>query len=169
MIKRYERKKIFVADLFENLAAPYLAELEEEIKKEIDVGKLFDDYIQQLKEEGRLGYAANMKQTRNVLAKINGGNLNFPISEITKDWLQKVEKAMRKSGMKDNIIGIYLRALRTIYNIAIEKKLVSREDYPFDRYKVSKPKEDVAHRALSHKDIQKVLNCPYPPTLTVLA
>jgi integrase len=30
-------------------------------------------------------------------------------------------------------------------------------------YKVSKLKEDVAHRALSHEDIQKVLNCPYPP------
>jgi site-specific recombinase XerD len=124
------------------------------------VARLFDDRIEQLEKEDQLGNASRMKIARSAFAKANGGNLNFPISEITEDWLRKMEKTLFESGVKSNTVETYMRALRAIYNIAIKNKLVSREDYPFGRYIISELKEETEHRALSPEDIQKIKDCP---------
>jgi site-specific recombinase XerD len=103
------------------------------ISKEAEVAGLFDDYIQQKKKEGSpLKSLSALNTAKNAFAKVNSG-LNFPISEITTEWLRKAEKALLNGGVNKTTIGIYMRSLRTIYNIAIEKKLVSQEDYPFGK------------------------------------
>jgi len=64
---------------------------------------------------------------------------------------------MRKQENSANTMGIRMRSLRVLYNLAIEENLVNRSSYPFDRYKVSRLKEQTAKRALSKAEILKVI------------
>lgn len=62
-----------------------------------------------------------------------------------------------RSGKKENTIGIRFRSLRVIFNKAVSEKLVKREYYPFDDFKVSKFHEQTMKRAISKEDIKRII------------
>lgn len=49
-----------------------------------------------------------------------------------------------------------MRAIRAIYNFAIERKIAKEEDYPFKVYKVSKLKGKNLKKALTMEEILKI-------------
>ncbi len=57
--------------------------------------------------------------------------------DITPTWLKKFEKALQKEGKSSSTIGIYIRNIRTLFNIAIKKHKIKAE-YPFHEYSVKK-------------------------------
>ncbi len=121
------------------------------------VKDMFDLYIQQLVSANRLRYADMYKLTMNSLLKFNK-HLNIPFSDVDVTWLKKYELWLQAQGLAINTIGTRFRHLRVIYNLAIDEKIVKREYYPFDTFKVSKLNQIPAKRSISKDAILKVLN-----------
>lgn len=127
--------------------------------KTMTVGELFLQYLQDLKQEKRTGYWLSIRQTYNSLVKFNR-HLDIPFSEIDCNWLRKYEIWQRKQGKSENTIGIRLRNIRTIFNLAINMELIKQEDYPFRKFKVSRLHQETAKRALTKEEIHTVINFP---------
>ena len=121
------------------------------------VKDMFDLYIQQLVSANRLRYADMYKLTMNSLLKFNK-HLNIPFSDVDVTWLKKYELWLQAQGLAINTIGTRFRHLRVIYNLAIDEKVVKREYYPFNTFKVSKLNQIPAKRSISKDAILKVLN-----------
>lgn len=126
------------------------------IKKMKTVGDLFNDYIAQLKSEGRLGYALYVQQVFNSLYKFRG-HLNIYFSDIDINWLKSYESWLRCNKLADNTIGIRFRTLRAVYNLALAEGLVKADNYPFKKYKVSKLHKETAKRAITKEQVKKVI------------
>jgi site-specific recombinase XerD len=78
--------------------------------------------------------------------------------DITPVFLNKYEQSMIKEGNSLTTIGIYLRSLRAIYNLAIEKGIVKSVFYPFGKRKYQIPKGANTKKAITHADVQKIAN-----------
>ena len=74
-----------------------------------------------------------MEQVYNSLIKFNK-HLELPFSDIDIIWLKRYEAWLRKKKLAENTIGIRFSTLRRIYNIALEKKMVKQEFYPFKAF-----------------------------------
>lgn len=120
------------------------------------VGDLFNEYIVQLNNEGRLGYVLSIQQVRNSLCKFKG-HLDFYFSEIDVNWLKTYESWLRRDKLADNTIGIRFRTLRAIYNLAITEGVVKADLYPFKKFKVSKLHKETAKRAITKEQVRQVI------------
>ena len=129
----------------------------EKVKKYLTVQELFSEYIEQLKQENRIGYSLSVKQVLNSLIEFTHGT-NLYFSDITNNWLKRYEIWQRNKKLAENTIGIRFRTLRVVYNLAIEKKIVNAEDYPFRSYKVSKLHQETAKRSITKEEIHRIIN-----------
>jgi len=94
----------------------------------------------------------------------------LPFLAITEHFLQQYESYMLKFGRvhykkpefkapaSETTIGIYLRTLKTVYNIAIKQKIVSTENYPFGKNSYTIPKGEGVKKALKKADIEKIMS-----------
>lgn len=126
------------------------------------VGAVFQEYIEKLKMEKRLGYAHSVRQVYNSLLKYNK-HLEIYFSDVDVEWLKNYETWLRKENIAENTIGIRFRTLRAIYNLAIEKNIAKPEYYPFKTYKVSKLHQATAKRAITKEAIVAIMNYPIDP------
>ena len=124
--------------------------------RQMNFGEYLDYLIQQLKEENRLGYAESFKGLKSSLIRYCD-SLDFQFTHIDQQWLKGYEMFLIRSGKKENTIGIRFRSLRVIFNKAVSEKLVKREYYPFDDFKVSKFHEQTMKRAISKEDIKRII------------
>ncbi len=127
--------------------------------KSSTVAEIFLEHIEFLREMKRTGYMLSIRQTYNSLLKFNG-TLDIPFSDMDVSWLRRYETWLRKQSKSENTIGIRVRNLRMIYNMAIEKGVVKKDLYPFDSYKVSKLHKETPKRSIQKTDILSVLNYP---------
>ena len=81
------------------------------------------------------------------------------LQEINVAFLKDFEIFCEKSGMTTNGIGNYMRSIRTVYNDAIDRDLISVEKYPFRRFKIKKAK--TIHRNVTVDDLRFMLNFDY--------
>lgn len=93
----------------------------------------------------------------------------LPFLVITEQFLQKYESYMLKFGRvhykkpefkapaSETTIGIYLRTLKTVYNIAIKHKVISTDNYPFGKKNYTIPKGESTKKALKKADIEKIM------------
>ena len=86
--------------------------------------------------------------------KFGGEHLRF--EDITVSWLKSYEKEYASQGKSYTTIGMYLRALRTIFNEAIEAGLIDRSLYPFGKGKYQIPTSTGRKLALSMEKIKKI-------------
>ena len=121
------------------------------------VKDVFDLQIQRLEVTKRLRYAEMHELVKKSLIKFNK-HLDIYFSDIDVTWLKNYETWLRANNLKENTIGIRFRTLRALFNIAIEEKIVKKDYYPFDDYKVSKLKQMTAKRAIRKDSIIDVLN-----------
>ena len=120
------------------------------------VDDLFNEYIAQLKDEGRLGYALSVQQVHNSLLKFKGHS-DIYFSEIDLNWLKAYESWLRCCKLEDNTIGIRFRTLRAVYNLAITEGVVKADLYPFKKFKVSKLHKETAKRAITKEQVKQVI------------
>ncbi|MBA7590036.1 hypothetical protein ES708_32135 [subsurface metagenome] len=80
-----------------------------------DVFLVYENYINKLNSEGRIGTASSYKCSLNSLKKYSK-SLTF--DEITESFLKGYENWMIENGNSLTTVGIYLRALRTLVNEA---------------------------------------------------
>lgn len=126
-------------------------------KVKTTVGSLMQEHIKELRDASRTGYALSMEQVYNSLVKFNG-HLDIPFSDIDIQWLKKYEQWLRNDGLAENTIGIRFRTLRRIYNLALERKLVKSEDYPFKSFGVSRLHQNTPKRAVNKDYIHQILS-----------
>lgn len=133
-------------------------------------------HIQDLKTEGRYGYASSFecglrsikefhtgkkfefnprrdKVKMREQAYIQGKELRFV--DITPQWLKRYEKWMTDQGLGRSTQGIYVRNLRVLFNIAIKRHHVNTP-YPFHEHK---PKKALGRKsALTAHQISMIAN-----------
>ena len=88
----------------------------------------YSRYIAKLQEEDRLGTASSYQSSISSLKKFKS---NLKYEDVTPSLLREYEKKMLGEGKSKSTIGIYLRPLRAIFNIAINDGLISRDMMPF--------------------------------------
>lgn len=119
--------------------------------------QLYVDYIENLKKQGRVGTAYSYISSQNSLKSFKS-KINF--EDITPDFLDNYEKWMLKQENSITSVGIYLRALRTILNEAIEKGLMTKDAYPFGKRKYQIPAGRSIKKALALDDVRKIYKYP---------
>ncbi|MFW5804536.1 MAG: tyrosine-type recombinase/integrase [bacterium] len=116
------------------------------------------NYAKQLRENEKISTAESYEVTRNSL-KTFKEKLSF--DDITPAFLQAYENWMLNEGRSKTTVGIYCRNLRHVYNEAIRKGIIQREQYPFGPKKDKKytiPKGENIKKALTLKEIERIFN-----------
>lgn len=118
----------------------------------------WQEIISEMLETGRIGNANANHHTRNSLLKFNRNNSDLRFKEITSEFLNKYEIYLRTKGGTDGGIGVKMRAIRAIFNRAINRGICKEEDYPFKKYKISKLKGRSIKKALNIAEIREIEN-----------
>jgi len=117
----------------------------------------FENYIDQLEHEGRVGTASSYQCSLSSLKKITGKDrLNF--SQVDVDFLKAYERKMIEKGNSLTTVGIYTRCIRTLFNEAIESGIVKRESYPFGKRRYQIPASRNIKKAIPISDIGKLFH-----------
>lgn len=117
-----------------------------------DLRQYFQSYIVKLEKSGQAGtassYSCSFKSIEDFIA-LKRQKLNaIPFSFVTADFLNDYEKWMINKGNSLTTVGIYLRNLRSILNLAIEAGDIYKEDYPFGKRKYQIPNSRKTKKAL---------------------
>lgn len=121
----------------------------------------YSQYIQNLLKQERIASALKYQDSYNRLKQF-GGNVKF--EEVTITYLMRFERWMLNRGTTKTTVGILLRSLRAVFNEAIDKKLIRRDDcYPFGRRRYMLPTSRKAKKALHLDIVEKIFN--YEPQI----
>ena len=74
---------------------------------------------------------------------------------INVAWLKDFDIFMEKGEIKTNTRAIYMRNIRTMYNDAIDRELLSLDMYPFRRFKIKQAQ--TKHRDMPIDDLKKLI------------
>lgn len=74
------------------------------------------------------------------------------------NWLKNYEFWLRGQKLAENTIGIRLRTLRVVYNLAVTEGLVKSDNYPFRKYKVSRLHTITAKRAITKEQVKQIMS-----------
>jgi site-specific recombinase XerD len=154
----YRKQLLEFQNIEKDFSAEKLVDTVNKPLKRKSVEAVFTEFIDQLKKEKRIGNANFYKFALNSLKSFNNGSMNIPFTEIDVAWLKKYESWMKSNGNSTNTLGVRFRALRAIYNLAVQQHIVRKEYYPFDDFKVSKLRESTNKRAIPKEAIQKIMN-----------
>ncbi|MDE3185157.1 MAG: site-specific integrase [Bacteroidota bacterium] len=127
----------------------------------INIVTHLEDYAEKLYKEGSIktskGYTTTVNHLKDYLKKKDDCLL---FSDITPEFLVLLEKYFLSSDIKLSYssIGVYMRNIRTVFNQAISKKIISSELYPFGKGKYVPPSTKKAKKALTIDEIEKIYN-----------
>jgi len=153
-LNRFKEKAVKIIDgilvfTFEGFEEAYF----EQRNTQNSVSFAFDKYIQQLKEENRIGTASSYEYAKK---SIEAFKPNLTFAQINKTFLERYEREMLKQEKSKTTIGIYLRSLRSIYN----QQNIDRSLYPFGESKkqYSIPSGKNVKKALKVDEISMIYN-----------
>lgn len=134
--------------------------------KKISVNDFWNNHIEDLNKTGRTGNARFFKDSKQSFMKFLDDKTIY-FKDITPLLLDKYEIFLRERGNMDSSIAVKMRSIRALYNDAIKKEYAKKENYPFDKYKLSKLKGSTNKRALSIENVHKIkeLDTTKYPTL----
>jgi len=115
----------------------------------------FDSYISELRENGQIGTAASYSCASVSLHKYKAG-LKF--EHLTPEFLRSYEHWFVDKGKSITTVGIYLRSLRAVMNVAMQQGMMSNTDYPFGKRKYIIPTGRNIKKALTLEEIAKIYN-----------
>ena len=118
-----------------------------------EVSSIYEKHMEALKEEGRISTASSYQDS---LTSILTYKKNLKVAHITPDFLKGYEKWMTDKGRSLTTVGMYLRALRTIFNLAIENDVIDASKYPFKKYTIPAPQK--ISRTLKKEEIKLMIN-----------
>lgn len=82
----------------------------------------------------RFGNARNNKSALGAIKAVK--SLKIAFKKIDYNWLVSLDVLLRSKGVKPNSVSVYMRALRALYNKAINSGLAEAGDYPFRRFTI---------------------------------
>ncbi|MEJ7645772.1 MAG: site-specific integrase [Chryseolinea sp.] len=113
------------------------------------VSQLFNEAIAKFEQEGRIGTKQSYEYALKSLIEYRG---DFPLEIVDTNFLKGYETWMREAGRSATTTGMYLRNLRAVFNVAIGKKLISRDLYPFGKEGYTIPTGSNHKKALKSTD-----------------
>lgn len=121
---------------------------------------LYNQKINELNKLERIGSASSYECSKKSLQKFTEKNTNqsfrsLSLNDITTEWLSSYEYFMTKiEGNSQASVGVYLRALRALFNDAIEDKEINKDCYPFGKRKYTIPATKNKKIALSSEQLK---------------
>lgn len=133
--------------------------LDNELQRKIDsntINQYFKDKIQSLDKDDREGTRIYYDNVLKGIERFKGTSI--PLKSISTEWLKGYEKFLLSEKKSYTTIGMHMRGIRTIINIAKKKGIIKELNYPFgsDRYQL--PTGDSRKMALTIDQIGKVVN-----------
>jgi site-specific recombinase XerD len=122
-----------------------------------DVFAFFDEIIQEMTYAGRVGNAKSYKDTKTSV-QIFHKSKKLSFREVNSTFLSKYDAFLRSRGGTDGGVGVKMRAIRALFNKAIERGIVKESLYPFKKYKISGLRGKGFKRALDFEEIMRIVN-----------
>ncbi len=137
-----------------------LTQFEDEFRgikvKDHSVRSFFEEIIEEMVRAGKMGNAKAYVETKKSLLKFSNDSLNFKNIDLT--FLEKYEVHLREKGGGNGGISVKMRTIRALFNKAIDRGLIEKNSYPFNKYKISKLKSKTHKTALSIDELRKLKN-----------
>jgi integrase/recombinase XerD len=115
-----------------------------------------DQIVADMRASGRVGNGRAYYDTLNSLKRYRR-NRHLTFKEINCAYLDKYETYLRSRGGNDSGIGVRMRAIRALFNMAIKHEYIPESLYPFKVYKISKLKAKGFKSALSLEEINRIV------------
>jgi integrase len=128
----------------------------------ITLESYYDSYISELRKEGRAGTVQNYQSSINSFKSFSTKK-QLQFKDITPAFLFQYGNWMLREGNSISTVGIYIRPLRAIFNMAIREKAISEVIYPFGKDKYQIPAGRNIKKALNLSDIERIYNYPSIP------
>lgn len=128
-----------------------------------DVFYHFSEKIEQCIKDQGIGNAENyenaVKSFKEYIKEGRGGNpKKLLFAQVNEEWLVEYEKFMVSNGRSLTTVGIYTRALRTVFHRAIDEGEVDKELLPFGRNKYVVPASRKKKSALKGSELSLLFN-----------
>lgn len=120
------------------------------------VREMYDKIMDELRKAGQLGNLSIYKYSRDSLLKFTRNKLDIPFADMDSAWLKKYEDWLRGRGCKDTTISLLFRTLRSVFNKAIEQGATKRDNYPFNKFKLSYYDLSTRKRAINKEYIHEI-------------
>jgi integrase/recombinase XerD len=120
----------------------------------------YNQYIAQLKANEQFSTAESYQTSLNSLKRYKN-NLRF--EDITKEFLQGFENWLLSKERSITTVGIYLRSLRSIMNIAKDEEIIDAKSYPFGKRKYIIPTGKNIKKALTIEQVKQIFNYEVAP------
>lgn len=136
-----------------------LKEFEDEFRgvkktQNVKVIDFFKEIIEEMTRAGRISNAKAYNDTKDSLIKFKGKH--FVFRDVTPAFLEKYEVFLRENGSKNGGIAFRMREFRAIFNKARKRKIIPKEPYPFEDYKISKLKTEANKIALTLEEYKRI-------------
>jgi site-specific recombinase XerD len=160
-LKLYLKKKLVDAETclmeLESSGKPYsIDELVLKIKGEKrteNVFQFWEDVINELERTGKIGNSKAYINTLSMFKKFRKEK-DLTFNELNYTLVKKFDSYMLEQGLQVNGISFHMRTLRALYNRAVKDGGASKENYPFEKYKIKR--EKTIHRALTKEEVKRI-------------
>lgn len=123
----------------------------------------FEDEINRLKAQNRLGYAETHQSTLNSLKRFTNEK-DYAFVNIQLDFLRKFEEHLISRSCAITTRSVYFRTFRTVWRSAIKEKICPEKHYPFKDFAFSKYNNPrTKKRAISKLQIEKIAGVEIDP------
>ena len=95
-----------------------------------NLNSLFEQRIETLLKDNRINSYYRFRGTLRNIEKFAGKNIFF--SDLTPGWLKKCQEFLFASGKNETSVNIYMKSLRCVVNVAVEKGLIKAKANPFN-------------------------------------
>ena len=129
-----------------------------------DLKSAYASYIEQLKKNEQYSSAVGYKTAINNFEKFRP---NLKLDDITIEFLENFERWMLVRGKSITTVGIHIRTLRAVLNIAKDNGIITPQAYPFGRRKYVIPTGKNTKRALDIYQIEQIFDYPTIPGTTM--
>jgi len=112
--------------------------------------------LKQYENTKSVNYARHVQSfLKNFKKYLNNNDLMF--DEITVAFLKEYESYLYSLGNVKNTVGNKLKIIKSIYNEAIDEKIIPQERSPFFQFKISKEKNSKKDK-LTTEEIKNIIN-----------
>lgn len=96
----------------------------------VTIGEICDNYVKELKEDGRTGYAELIERCGKYFMEFSKGDLHA--RAITPSTISNFERFLRnKKKLNQTTVGMYLTRFRVIVNLGQKRYFVKQDIHPF--------------------------------------
>lgn len=123
-----------------------------------DLYSIFSEYITALQKEARIKTAVSYQTAANAIKAFDP---KLTIYDVDERFLKKFHAHLLSKDKSFTTIGIYVRSLRAVYNYAIARGIIKRDDeYPFVRNKYVIPASKNIKKSLNPDEVRKIMQYP---------